>query len=66
VGLYIHSPIRLHGVVLNKLSTGTTLPSLNIFVAFRISMISNSEEAKFQTSEVLIIFYTQNLTNFSP
>jgi hypothetical protein len=24
--LYIHSPIRLHGVVLNYLSTGTTLP----------------------------------------
>jgi hypothetical protein len=24
--LYIHSPIRLHGVVLNLLSTGTTLP----------------------------------------
>jgi hypothetical protein len=26
VDLYIHSPIRLHGVVLNLLSTGTTLP----------------------------------------
>jgi hypothetical protein len=26
VDLYIHSPIRLHGVVLNSLSTGTTLP----------------------------------------
>jgi hypothetical protein len=26
VDLYIHSPIRLHGVVLNFLSTGTTLP----------------------------------------
>jgi hypothetical protein len=25
VDLYIHSPIRLHGVVLNELSTGTTL-----------------------------------------
>jgi hypothetical protein len=23
---YLHSPIRLHGVVLNYLSTGTTLP----------------------------------------
>jgi hypothetical protein len=28
--LYIHSPIRLHGVVLNYLSTGTTLPTLPI------------------------------------
>jgi hypothetical protein len=26
VELYIHSPIRPHGVVLNYLSTGTTLP----------------------------------------
>jgi hypothetical protein len=26
VDLYIHSPICLHGVVLNQLSTGTTLP----------------------------------------
>jgi hypothetical protein len=24
--LYIHSPIRLHGLVLNQLSTGTILP----------------------------------------
>jgi hypothetical protein len=28
VDLYIHSPRRLHGVVLNWLSTGTTLPFL--------------------------------------
>jgi hypothetical protein len=27
VDLYIHSPIRLHGIVLNQLSTGTTLHS---------------------------------------
>jgi hypothetical protein len=26
VDLYIHSPTRLHGVVLNELSTGTILP----------------------------------------
>jgi hypothetical protein len=26
VDLYIYSPIRLHGIVLNSLSTGTTLP----------------------------------------
>jgi hypothetical protein len=26
-GAYLHSPIGLHGVVLNYLSTGTTLPS---------------------------------------
>jgi hypothetical protein len=27
VDLYIHSHIRLHGVMLNELSTGTNLPS---------------------------------------
>jgi hypothetical protein len=26
VDVYIHSPIRLHGIVLNSLNTGTTLP----------------------------------------
>jgi hypothetical protein len=26
VELYLHSPICLHGIVLNYLSTGTTLP----------------------------------------
>jgi hypothetical protein len=26
VALYIHSPIRLHGIVLNELSTGAILP----------------------------------------
>jgi hypothetical protein len=29
VDLYIHSHIRLHGVVLNSLSTGTTLPYID-------------------------------------
>jgi hypothetical protein len=31
VDIYIHSPIYLHGVVLNYLSTGTTLPYLNFY-----------------------------------
>jgi hypothetical protein len=34
--LYIHSPIRLHGVVLNYLSTGTTLP---FYTRYDVSMI---------------------------
>jgi hypothetical protein len=29
MGLNLHSPISLHGLVLNSLSTGRTLPSLN-------------------------------------
>jgi hypothetical protein len=32
VDLYIHSPLRLHGVVLNELSTGTTLPHQSGFL----------------------------------
>jgi hypothetical protein len=37
VNLYIHSPIRLHGVVLNLLSTGTTLP-------FTLQILNNIPE----------------------
>jgi hypothetical protein len=34
MNLYIHSPIRLYDVVLNWLSTGTTLPLLYIYTVF--------------------------------
>jgi hypothetical protein len=33
--LYIHSPIRLHGVVLKSLSTGTTSPLLQFVDTFK-------------------------------
>jgi hypothetical protein len=32
--LYVHSLIRLHGVVLNSLSTRTTLPCMSIIIQF--------------------------------
>jgi hypothetical protein len=32
VELYLHFPTRIYGVVLNKLSTGTSSPSLNYVV----------------------------------
>jgi hypothetical protein len=41
VGLYFHSPIRLHGVVLNYLITGPTLPlpfvplPVNVLICWR-------------------------------
>jgi hypothetical protein len=35
VDLHIHSPIRLHGVVLNKLSRGTTLTFLVMLIKIR-------------------------------
>jgi hypothetical protein len=31
--LYLHSPIRLHGVVLHQLSTGTTLPLFTFHIS---------------------------------
>jgi hypothetical protein len=34
VDLYIHSPIRLHGVVLNELSTGDNLVYLLILIIY--------------------------------
>jgi hypothetical protein len=34
VKLYLHSPIRHHGVVFNQLSTGTTLPLLSYESSF--------------------------------
>jgi hypothetical protein len=40
VDLYIHSPIRLHGVVLNYLSTGTTL-HFNMYITHK-SMLGGS------------------------
>jgi hypothetical protein len=48
VDLYIHSPIRLDGIMLNSLSTGTTLPLLllmvcvvSVFVQREMSILVN-------------------------
>jgi hypothetical protein len=40
--LYIHSPIRLHGVVLTSLSTGTTLPLPHLYHT-DITVVENFE-----------------------
>jgi hypothetical protein len=40
VGLYIHSPIRLHGVALNYLSTETTLLIIIIMCFYAVVLIS--------------------------
>jgi hypothetical protein len=43
VDLYIHSPIRLNGVVLILLSTGTTLPFLSFYrLASKVTFALNS------------------------
>jgi hypothetical protein len=41
VDLYMHSPIRLHGVVPNWLGTGTTLPPLPYLLLTKIPLVSN-------------------------
>jgi hypothetical protein len=54
VDLYIHSPIRLHGVVLNYLSIGTAL---------RFTLISVSTINSFRLPETILRFishYCQN------
>jgi putative alpha-1,2-mannosidase len=43
--LYIHSPIHFHGVVLNSLSTGTTLPYLTLPNGFTFIVPLSEERA---------------------
>jgi hypothetical protein len=38
VDLYIHSPIRLHGVVLNYLSTGTTFIGFGVLEGVQVAL----------------------------
>jgi hypothetical protein len=59
VDLYIHSPIRLRGVVLNFLSTGTTLPLRFSSVAllkgtFQRDVFFDTEEGAARSSEILV------------
>jgi hypothetical protein len=41
--LYIHSPIRLHGVVLNQLSAGTTLPLRQLRLRYKAQPVNHME-----------------------
>jgi hypothetical protein len=56
VELYIHFPIRLRGLVLNELGTGTTLPFLpyisihKVFVCSFISVMSREDTFMFKTA----------------
>jgi hypothetical protein len=45
VDLYIHSPIHLHGVVLNYLRTGTALLSFNanMYIILRITVLKKEK-----------------------
>jgi hypothetical protein len=46
--LYIHSPIRLHGAVLNSLNTGTTLPFYKHHISFIAFLQISSPSSKKQ------------------
>jgi hypothetical protein len=48
VHIYLHCPIRQHGVVLNLLSTGTTLPYLSFREAYSVwcNSINENEDAQ--------------------
>jgi hypothetical protein len=59
VELYLHSPIRLHGVVLNKLITRTTLPF------FFLSFLYNGSSRPFRAQASYLVplsFYTVGRT----
>jgi hypothetical protein len=57
VDLYIHSPIRLHGVVLNSLSTGTTLPYYGFSDIFVKTERSQTRVATLSTEELHLLRY---------
>jgi hypothetical protein len=48
VDLYIHSPLRLHGVMLNQLRTGTTLHFNNSIKFFIIYVPSQQPQGQLQ------------------
>jgi hypothetical protein len=56
VGLDIHYPIRLHGVVLNELSTGTTLRYL-------LSAIYGLHQVKYLHSLSTFLLFSFTLAN---
>jgi hypothetical protein len=62
VDLYIHSPIHLHGVVFNQLSTGTTLPlSVRPFnCLYRICEVSLQAFFKRKINDFKIILTQKN------
>jgi hypothetical protein len=58
VDLYIHSPIRLHGVMLNQLSTGTTLT----FFTFTRMLLSKMVRRKITIWTVILVGHLSPLT----
>jgi hypothetical protein len=57
VHLYIHSPKRLHGVVLNSLSTGINLPFFFTFTEFTNIFRNEILRVQCTTHEAVIPLY---------
>jgi hypothetical protein len=53
VELYLHSPICLHGIMPNYLSTGTTLP-FYLYVYVSQMQCGNKDNARFRIIYVLL------------
>jgi hypothetical protein len=52
VDLYVHFPIRLHGVVLNQLSTGSILP-LSVGLLLMLTQgVENVDSVRIQASDL--------------
>jgi hypothetical protein len=59
--VYIHSPIRLHGMALNKLSTGTSLPFTLSTENWRVVFFFNKAPLHTATKLATLNFETQML-----
>jgi hypothetical protein len=67
VDVYIHSSLRLHGVMLNYLSTGTTLPFTDqwrLLLNTKMKLDVSLEAGKALTSRVTICFSRKILVHF--
>jgi hypothetical protein len=54
VDLYIYSPIRLHGVVINYLRTGKTIPITNTFYKFAHSSYDLTSEISLHKYVIIV------------
>jgi hypothetical protein len=65
VDLYIHSPIRLHAVVLNYLSTGTALPFILSSHLCHIYILFNILQASFHRKNIYVTYGKLDLVVFT-
>jgi hypothetical protein len=64
VELYLHSPICLHGVVLNELSTGTTLPFFKLYLRIEENVANVRKGSDMLYFRRCLILYKRNYQDF--